>query len=397
MNLPPFFVVATPSRSVCDNNARALAHAGYLRRYAVGQRRGPSDVPEELTRKLRLFGGVRRVGELVLPAFGAESFRFALHPWFDHWVKRQLQPGDHILSSYGYANASFGWVRRHGGKTYLDGGNSHPDHFWEILSEEHRRWNCSYPPVARHHYLRARAMMEEVDFVLSPSHFVTQSFLERGFLPDQIISSPYPVDLTRFTPSSEPRPRSRPLTVVSTGLLCLRKGTPYLLEAFRLVLKKYPNARLRLIQVVHDNIRPILARYSDLPIDWSPPMGHKDLAEYLRQADIFVLPSLEEGLARTACEAMACGLPVILTPNTGANDFVQPGVNGEVVPIRDAGALAEAVLKWADTVMQSSGPSPRRLPHPEQFSFDFFQRQFLAALVEKKIIPSVQNGPGMPC
>lgn len=196
MNIPPFFVVATPNRSVCDDNARALVQAGYLRRYMIGQRRGTAGIPEELTGKLQLLGAMRRVTELALPVFRAESFRFRLHPWFDRWVCQQLQPGDHLISSYGYANSSFDWIRRHGGKTYLDGGNSHPENFWQIISEEHRRWNCPYPPVAPHHYRRSMAMMEKVDFVLSPSRFVTKSFLDRGFSPDQILPSTYPVSFS---------------------------------------------------------------------------------------------------------------------------------------------------------------------------------------------------------
>ncbi len=387
MNPAPFFVVATPGRSVCDDNARALANASYLRLYAVGQRRGPAAVPPELTRHLRLLGMMRRFTELTLPPFQAESFRFRLHPWFDRWVQRQLLPGDHLISSYGYTNSSFDWVRAHGGKTYLDGGNSHPDNFWEIIAEEHRRWDCPYPPVALHHSARSRAMMEKVDFVLSPSSFVTRSFLARGFSPDQIIPSIYPVDLSCFTPSSVPRPASRPLTVTTTGTLSLRKGTPYLLEAFRLVLKKHPTARLRLTKSISDNIRPVLDRYSDLPIDWIPHLGHAALAESLRQADIFVLPSLEDGFARTVTEALACGLPVITTPNTGASDCIQPGLNGEIVPIRDPAAIANAILQWADRVMTASEPPPGRLLNPTQFTFDSFQRQFLSALADRNIIP----------
>jgi len=93
----------------------------------------------------------------------------------------------------------------------------------------------------------------------------------------------------------------------------LRKGTPYLLESFRIVQKKIPDARLLLTRTIQDDIKPILSRYADLPIDWSPPLPHAQLVERLQSADIFVLPSLEEGLVRTACEAMACGLPAILT------------------------------------------------------------------------------------
>ena len=91
------------------------------------------------------------------------------------------RPGNHIISSYGYANACFRWVRANGGKTFLDGGNSHPENFWNTLAEEHRRWKCPYPPVALHHYERSMAMMPDVDFVLSPSTIVSRSFLDRGF------------------------------------------------------------------------------------------------------------------------------------------------------------------------------------------------------------------------
>jgi glycosyltransferase involved in cell wall biosynthesis len=123
-------------------------------------------------------------------------------------------------------------------------------------------------------------------------------------------------------------------------------------------------------------MRPILPKYQDLPIDWSPPLPHSQLAERLRSADIFILPSLEEGLVRTALEAMACGLPVVLTPHTGANDLVEPGVNGEVVPIRDPQAIADAVLKWADKVL-APGWQPRVLVNAELLSFGHFEREFL--------------------
>src|SRR5205085_1324893 len=235
-----------------------------------------------------------------------------------------------------YANQSFKFVREHGGKTFIDAGNSHIENFWELLSEEHRRWNCPYPPVSRFWYERSRAMLaEHVDYVLSPSSYVTRSFLQRGFKPAQILRNVYPVNLSLFKPAAAPRPRERPLTVINTGSLSLRKGTPYLLEAFRLVQQQHPSARLLLTRQVRDDVLPILARYSDLPIDWAPGLAHAQLVERLHSADVFVLPSLEEGLVRAALEAMACGLQVVLTPHCGANDFVQPGVNGEVVPIRD--------------------------------------------------------------
>ena len=364
---------------MCDDNARVLEQHGLLRFIALGTRRGTAGVPPERTRLNPLIGLFTYIAARTLSTYQGESFRFRLHPWFDRWVKKQLRPGDHIISSYGYVNECFKWVRAQGGKTFLDGGNSHPENFWRVLSEEHRRWNCPDPPVAHHHFERSVAMMEHVDYVLSPSSYVDRSFLERGFRPEQILRNVYPLDLSCFTPPRESRPRSRPLTVISTGSLSLRKGTPYLLEAFRLVRKKNPEARLLLTKAVQDSVTPVLAQYNDLPIDWAPGLPHDQLAERLRSADIFVLPSLEDGFARTVTEALACGLPVITTPNTGASDLIQPGLNGEVVPIRDPQAIADAVLTWTERIL-SPAWRVHALVENEAVSFERFEREFVAQL-----------------
>lgn len=386
------FIVATPGRSVCDDNARALERIGKLRFLALGTRRGTAGVPPERTRLNPWIGLFTYLTAKTLSPFAAESFRYRLLPWFDHWVLKQLEPGNHIISSYGYVNKCFAFVRRHGGKTFLDGGNSHIENFWEVMSEEHRRWHCPYPPGPPYWFERSRAMLAEVDYVLSPSSYVTKSFLARGFTPEQILKNVYPVDLSLFQPDASPRPEKRPLTVINTGSLSLRKGTPYLLEAFRLVRCKIPDARLLLTRIIEDSIRPVLRKYQDLPIEWSPPLPHSQLAERLRSADIFILPSLEEGLVRTALEAMACGLPVVLTPHTGANDLVVPGVNGEVVPIRDPQAIAGAVLKWAERIL-APGRQSRVLVDTQALSFGHFELEFIAQL--RKLGLAADNSP--PC
>jgi alpha-maltose-1-phosphate synthase len=384
MSMEPRFVVATPIRSVCDENARALVAHGALRFLALGTRRGTAGVPAEITRLFPVFGLMAYAATRVLSWYRAEAFRYALHPLFDQWVRRQLRPGDHVISSYGYANASFRWARAHGGRTFLDGGSSHPEHLWAIMTEEHQRWGWHQPPIARHHYRRAVEMMKHVDFVLTPSRFVADSFLSRGFQPQQMIPNIYPVDLSCFQPSTARRRQDAPLRVITTGSLSLRKGTPYLLEAFRLILRDEPNARLLLTKQVADSAKPLLARYTDLPIDWAETLRPLELAERLKSADVYVQASLEEGLVRTATEALACGLPIVVTPNTGVNDFVEKGVNGTVVPIRDPQALASAVLDWAARRRESEGapvPFDRTV-----FSFEFFAARFIKELSQRGFI-----------
>lgn len=369
-----------PNRTCCDYYARALDRARRLRFLAVGTRRGVDGVRLEVTRRKPVIGLIAYAGSKVLGSFRAEALRIGLCPWMDRWSLRQLRPGDHVLSSYGYANECFKWARKHGGRTFMDAGNSHIEHYWELIGDEHRRWNCPTPAIPRNWYERGRAMLAEVDFVLSPSSYVTASFLARGFKREQILQNVYPVDLALFRPVAAARPKNRPLTLINTGSLSLRKGTPYLLEAFKLIRQQVPDARLLLIDLVQEEVRPVLGRYRDLPIEWSPPLPAPQLAARLRSADVFVLPSLEEGLVRTACEALACGLPAVLTPHCGSNDFIEPGVNGEIVPIRDPQAIAEATLKCWDRIQQGWVPDVADLNR--RLSFDTFAETFLRQLAD---------------
>jgi len=78
---------------------------------------------------------------------------------------------------------------------------------------------------------------------------------------------------------------------------------------------------------------------------WLPYLPHAEiLAEMLRH-DVFVFPSLFEGLALVQGEAISQGLPVITTPNSGGTDILRPGIDSFVVPIRDPEAIAERLLQ----------------------------------------------------
>ena len=345
----------------------------------MGTRRGTQGVSPEHTRLQPIFGLLNYAGACLLSKFHAEAFRFRLFPFFDRWVKSQLRPGQHLLTSYAFANESLRWVKKHGGLTFIDAGNTHPREFWELLTEEAKRWGSPYPPVSRFFNEQALDTANHVDYVFAPSTFVRRSFVRRGFEERRVLLYSYPVDLQVFHPAAEPRPIDRPLAILNTGLLCLRKGTPYLLEAFRLILKHEPRAILRLTRVVGDDVREVLRRYADLPIDWTQPL---DIAPFVRRyqtSDIFVLPSIEDGFALVVAEALACGLPVITTPNTGASDLIRAGENGEVVPIRDPAAIAAAVLKWWAKIREGQH-RPEAADQQSQLNVEHFDRTVVGHL-----------------
>ncbi len=344
------FAVACFNRSADDNFARALENHGLLDFYALGTRRGIKGVPPEHTRLQPLFGLLNYIAFQGLSVYHAESLRFRTFGLFDRWARSLLHPGQHLLTAYAFANDSMRWVQQRGGKAFLDAWTSHPDEFWNLLTEEQRRWGSRFPPVSRYYQERAADSVTAADYVFVSSTFVRQSFIKRGFAPERLLFCPYPVNLGLFQPAPEPRPAGRPFTILHTGGLSLRKGAPYLLEAFRLIRQEVPDAVLRVRRDIRNDAEEILRRYADLPIEWSAALSLEDHVRRYQTSDLFLFPSVEDGFAQVVAEALACGLPAVTTNNTGASDLIQPDVNGEVTPIRDPQALAQAALKWWERI-----------------------------------------------
>jgi len=124
------------------------------------------------------------------------------------------------------------------------------------------------------------------------------------------------------------------------GVVGLRKGFLDLARAWRdLAL---PGGELLVVGQVHDEIVPLLKRYREDPTIRFVGHVSEGAARFYRQADVFALPSLVEGSAKTTYEAMAAGLPVVTTPNAGS--VVRDGIDGFIVPIRDQDALKRRLL-----------------------------------------------------
>jgi glycosyltransferase involved in cell wall biosynthesis len=381
----PNFVVVHPGRSVCDTQEIVLSQLGLLRYDLSGQRTPNLAIPGNQRRLCTFFGIWTKATRKLTSLDRWEWLRSAAHPAFDLWARSYMKPGDNVISSYGYANLCFRYARKTGGKTFIDAGNSHPEQFWEIVGNEHKKWGIDRLPIPRHWNERGRRMLDFTDYILSPSSYVTESFTKRGWPTERIFYLPYPVDLRVFSASSDAeitRNDKSPLRVICTGSVSVRKGFPYLLEAMR-IIRRDREAVLMLTDVVESSMKEILPKYADIPIEWSPPLPHKELAERLKQADVFALLSLEDGFARTVTEALACGLPTVVAQNTGALDFIRPGINGEIVPICDAAAAAEAILKCAARPKSSPKEAHDLL---EELSFVKFRERFVGILQKLEMI-----------
>lgn len=141
--------------------------------------------------------------------------------------------------------------------------------------------------------------------------------------------------------------RDAPPTLIAVGRLHRDKGFDLLLEAFARVAADHPDWRLTILGEGEERAR-LEALRDDLGLGGrvSLPGRVKDPYEFLRSADLFVMPSRTEGFPLALCEALACGLPAVCADCAGGvRDIIEDGANGLLVPREDVGALVSALAR----------------------------------------------------
>ena len=129
--------------------------------------------------------------------------------------------------------------------------------------------------------------------------------------------------------------------VIFVGNLCFRKGSHYLLRALNEL--KLPNFEFFHVGPVSEEMTEFINSNAPKNFFFHGKQPQENLIKYYAQSSVFCLPSLEEGLAMVQVQAMACGLPIICTPNAGAEDLITDGVEGFLIPIRNVEALKEKI------------------------------------------------------
>src|SRR5207248_1915609 len=167
------------------------------------------------------------------------------------------------------------------------------------------------------------------------SEYSRSSFMEEGIADNRLIRIKYPIDARFSAAATRPDDEFR---VVYTGTITVTKGVPVLLDAFARLAD--PDARLTLIG---GSSTRGMRRYleSRLREDSRVSIAPGDPLPHLQSAHVYVHPSFQEGFGYAPMEALACGVPVIVTEDTGMKEHVREGVNGFVVPTGDADAILD--------------------------------------------------------
>lgn len=177
------------------------------------------------------------------------------------------------------------------------------------------------------------------------------------------------VDLDAYRPT--PEPPAPPVVVTMVARLLRDKGVQEFVQAAKLLRERGVPVTMQLVGGL-DAGNPASATQADVDA-WQQEgcveaLGERsDVAALYAAAHIAVLPSYREGLPKSLIEAAACGRAVVTTDVPGCRDAIEPDVTGLLVPVRDAAALADAIVRLAEdaALRQSMGTAGRALAERE--------------------------------
>ena len=283
-----------------------------------------------------------------------------VHRWFAEHAYKHLSGSDLIHGWSGWSEPSLQWAKAQGIPTVLERSSAHILEQSRLLNEENERlglkWTATHPRIEQ---MELREY-DLCDSVAVPSLFVERSFIKRNFPRQKLFLNALGVNLNCFKPPAIPLPKPSEigLKVIYAGSLSVRKGISDLLTGF--AQADLEDASLTLVGGETEEIKRMLRRKPDT----IKTLGHlpqKELVVHYQRSHCFVLASIEDGFGMVLTQALACGLPLICTTNTGGEDLlrlsgseaktIELGIQkfpaGFVIPIHSPEAISYCLIKMA--------------------------------------------------
>ena len=267
---------------------------------------------------------------------------------FDRAVAEKLTIAEEFQGFVGQSLHCFQKIRRHGEQTlYLEAANSHVNNVMRQHQKAIQQFGMETSWLNEAQRKKTLNEYEMADEIYVASEYTRQSFLAEGISASKLVRRNLIVH-PRFIPPKK-RLSDGIFRIVYSGSLTVMKGIPLLLEAFT----RLPGHNVELTLVggwatrgMRRYLQSWLKRDSRIRIAPGDPLPH------LQQASVYVHPTYEDGFAYAAAEALACGVPVIVTEDTGMKEYVQEGINGHVIPTGNWEALLEHLTIYRRALLE---------------------------------------------
>ncbi len=214
---------------------------------------------------------------------------------------------------------------------------------------------------------------QEADYITVPSTFAYKSFIKWGFSPDRLFLNPLGVDLSQF-PLKKEQSLSESITFGNVGTLSRRKNVSSLIDV---LTKLNVGSKFKLILAGALDYKSFEEKslLKDF-IKYFGKINQRELKSVYEKIDVFVINSVEEGLAMVQLQAMSSGCPIISTYNSGAEDIIKNYENGIMIPALNDGELEKAILWFEEnkSKIPEMGQLSRKIAD-DGFSWDDFGRR----------------------
>jgi glycosyltransferase involved in cell wall biosynthesis len=266
-----------------------------------------------------------------------------IHDWRVSRLLKHLKNDIDVVHGWPLGSLlTFRAARSLGITTFLERPNTHTGFAYEAVAKEMKKLGLQ-PPKGHSHTFDAQKLAQEeeeyntADYLLAPSDFVKQTFLDNGFSPSKVVRHQYGCDTNRFGAPRDNRQDDRPLTAAFVGRCEPRKGLHYALQAW-IESGAAENGRFFICGAFTPGYRELLSEWLEHPS--VEILGFiSDVAQVMRDSDILLLPSIEEGSALVTYEARACGCVLVVSDATGA--VCEHMVSGLVHPAGDLDCLRD--------------------------------------------------------
>lgn len=220
--------------------------------------------------------------------------------------------------------------------------------------------------------------IENTEYILAPSEFVKKSFLFSNIEEQKIKICPYGSNFEPISRIVENDCSKRPLEAVYVGNVTEMKGIYYLLEALRSI----SNDLVHLTVIgAYDNSAHIFDKYIG-QVTFTGRIQHDEVKNMLCASDVFVFASLGEGLSLSVLEALACGLPCIVTEHSGANDAIEDYKNGFVIPIQNIKAIQDSLLWFVNNRERIPEMKQRAIETAGKYTWETYEERVSSSIIQ---------------
>ncbi len=276
----------------------------------------------------------------------------------------------------GISLSTYKKVKSKGYKIIYEGVNTHEAHSKLILDAEYKRLNLPISHgVTEEKVINESAKLELSDYVYSCSPIMTASFLNNGIPQSKILQTSYGLSQA-YIFDNLLEEKTEGITFIFVGSICVRKGAHLLLEYW---VKAKPNAKLKLVGTIEKAIEPLVSKYLVHENIEHVPFTN-DLSTIYKNADVFILPSLEEGSPLVMYMALGAGLPVIVSPMASGGVIVD-NEDGFVIEPHDADKWIESIKLMAENLETRKKLSANSKLKASEYTWDNVAKRRLSSLL----------------